>query len=73
MNQKLNQDKGEKCTTIIIPKQVMWYRTIIMLLAIYASFRHKEEFNLKHFLLAVFFPEIYLIYMGAVNRKALLS
>lgn len=72
MNKK--NEKQQECLhiNIEIPSQIIWYKVIMMLFAVYASFKHNKEFNTKHFFLAMLFPEIYIVYILALDKKSLL-
>lgn len=57
----------------LFTKNIMIYRSIITLFAGYASFKYNDGFDLKQFLLAMFFQEMYIVYILAVDRHCLIE
>jgi hypothetical protein len=70
--EKIAREKKE-CIVLPIPKEILWYKTIMSLLAIYAGFKHNGGLNYKHLAIALLFPEIYLVYIIAIDRKTLMA
>jgi len=54
-----------------LSKPHMIYRSIIVLIALYASFKRNNGFDATSFLAAFLFQEIYIIYILAVAPETL--
>jgi hypothetical protein len=64
----------KRCTAAFpIPKEIMCYKTVITLLAFYVGFKHNKGFNYDQIVLAAMFPEVYLVYVFAMNKKVFLG
>jgi hypothetical protein len=73
LNDEKKCKKKIKVCKYALPRPFMMYKSIIAMLAIYASFRHNKGFSWTHFLMAILFQEIYLVYVFAIDRNVLLS
>ena len=61
----------KKCVIEPVPKEIMLYKAIVTLLALYTLLKHKEEFTYKQIVMALLFPEIFIVYSIVMNRVVL--
>lgn len=69
----MSNSDDNACKKCPISSNMMIYKSIIILIAMYASFRHNKGFNLTQFILAILFQEIYIVYILAVDRDSLFN
>ena len=62
-----------KCVILPIPKEIIRYKALITLFAFFIGFKHNAGFNYKHFAIAALFPEIYIVYIFAINKKVMMT